>query len=79
MNNWVNNREAGDLRRHPIHYDVTVMDLHSMHRTPGAIGTFVGRRKQNGRHFVDEISMQTFLNEMILFWLKFHDNKFVRA
>ena len=22
---WVNNREAGDLRRHPAHYDVTVM------------------------------------------------------
>ena len=25
MNGWVNNREAGDLRRHPAHYDVTVM------------------------------------------------------
>ena len=23
---WVNNREAGDLRRHRAHYDVTVMD-----------------------------------------------------
>ena len=22
---WVNNRDAGDLRRHPAHYDVTVM------------------------------------------------------
>ena len=22
---WVNNREAGDLRRHRVHYDVTVM------------------------------------------------------
>ena len=22
---WVNNREAGDLRRHRAHYDVTVM------------------------------------------------------
>ena len=22
---WVNNREAGDLRRHRTHYDVTVM------------------------------------------------------
>ena len=25
MNSWVNNREAGDLRRHHAHYDVTVM------------------------------------------------------
>ena len=24
---WVNNREAGDLRRHPGHYDVNVMSL----------------------------------------------------
>ena len=26
INGWVNNREAGDLRRHRIHYDVIVMD-----------------------------------------------------
>ena len=25
MNGWVNNGEAGDLRRHRAHYDVTVM------------------------------------------------------
>ena len=25
INPWVNNREAGDLRRHCFHYDVTVM------------------------------------------------------
>ena len=25
INDWANNREAGDLRRHRIHYDVTVM------------------------------------------------------
>ena len=27
INGWVNNREAGDLRRHRTHYDVTVMWL----------------------------------------------------
>ena len=27
INNWVNNREAGDLRRHCIHYDVIVMGI----------------------------------------------------
>ena len=26
INGWVNNREAGDLRRHRVHYDVTVMN-----------------------------------------------------
>ena len=25
INDWVNNREAGDLRRHRVHYDATVM------------------------------------------------------
>ena len=25
INDWVNNGEAGDLRRHRAHYDVTVM------------------------------------------------------
>ena len=25
INSWVNNREAGDLRRHRVHYDVIVM------------------------------------------------------
>ena len=29
INSWVNNREAGDLRRHCAHYDVTVMTLQS--------------------------------------------------
>ena len=28
INAWVNNREAGDLRRHRAHYDVIVMDSH---------------------------------------------------
>ena len=27
INNWVNNRVAGDLRRHRAHYDVTVMNI----------------------------------------------------
>ena len=26
MNDWVNNREAGDLRRHHAHYDATLME-----------------------------------------------------
>ena len=27
INDWVNNREAGDLRRHRVHYDVIVMKM----------------------------------------------------
>ena len=27
INGWINNREAGDLRRHRAHYDVTVVSL----------------------------------------------------
>ena len=27
INSWVNNCEAGDLRRHRVHYDVTVMKI----------------------------------------------------
>ena len=30
INGWVNNREAGDLRRHRANYDVTVMTMQSM-------------------------------------------------
>ena len=29
INGWVNNREAGDLRRYRAHYDVTVMSNHN--------------------------------------------------
>ena len=30
LNGWINNREAGDLRRHRAHYDVTVMIMKGM-------------------------------------------------
>ena len=31
INGWVNNREAGDLRRHRAHFDVTVMNWSQSH------------------------------------------------
>ena len=37
INGWVNNREAGDLKRHRTHYDVTVMNhptLFCRHQAP---------------------------------------------
>ena len=33
MNDWVNNREAGDLKCHQAHYDVTVMDCDQLTKT----------------------------------------------
>ena len=29
-NGWINNRDAGDLKHHCTHYDVTVMDYHQI-------------------------------------------------
>ena len=41
INDWVNNREAGDLRCHSGHYDVNVMDLtHIPHGSP--VGEWYG-------------------------------------
>ena len=37
INGWMNNREAGDLRRHRAHYDVTVMVAQG-ERIKGTIG-----------------------------------------
>ena len=42
MNGWVNNREAGDLRRHRAHYDVTVMSHQSFVMLPGLLSRCEG-------------------------------------
>ena len=36
INGWVNNREAGDLRRHRAHYDVVVMNMNRIRPYPWA-------------------------------------------
>ena len=38
MNDWVNSRGAGDLRRNGAHYDVTVMTWPSVHLSISTIG-----------------------------------------
>ena len=43
INGWVNNREAGDLRRHGPHYDVIVMA--SYFSRPGKQGCFPAAQK----------------------------------
>ena len=40
MNCWVNNREAGDLRRHRAHYDVTIMFTKMHNDTYGFVSAF---------------------------------------
>ena len=58
INGWVNNREVGDLRRHLVHYDVSVMACR--HRsncilvldlTPGFNGLGKGNCKTRRKYF----------------------------
>ena len=43
INDWVNNREAGDLRRHRGHYDVIVMVIcpHALRSIPAWISNYI--------------------------------------
>ena len=52
INGWVNNREAGDLRRYRAHYDVTVMNVtkHQRHAPASTSATrdkaiYIGSQK----------------------------------
>ena len=50
INRWVNNREAGDLRRYRAHYDVMVMDIaYNRLGPPGSIRV-VGYIQEPHRH-----------------------------
>ena len=52
-NGWVNNREAGDLRRHRAHYDVIVMSLGDVgprsrvQKEPRKLKTLLWRHNEN--------------------------------
>ena len=39
INDWVNNREAGDLRRQHGHYDVIVMEQNETQQPDVSLGT----------------------------------------
>ena len=81
INNWVNNREAGDLRRYRAHHDVTVMNkfnntmvkpdpwlLRTNHKLTChwiTIRVNTSRPRRNGRHFADDILKCIFLNENV--------------
>ena len=85
IDGWVNNREAGDLRRHRAHYDVIVMRDDRDH--PVWSGTSKAwyydahlintlRPRQNGRLFADDTLKRIFLNENIRISITF-SQKFV--
>ena len=78
INGWVNNGEAGDLRRHRAHYDVIVMpNAISAALTSGTCDTSTSiarartevintlRPRQNRHHFPDDIFKCIFLNENV--------------
>ena len=83
-NGWVNNRYAGDLRRHSAHYDVTVMFLEKRitWQNNAHCLQFVGRYcwwwitlsvpGQNGGHFEDDIAF--FVNEKFCVLIKIAQN-----
>ena len=66
INDWVNNREAGDLRRHLDHYDVSVMEN-------VLIITLIPRQDRR-RHFQTH-----FLRKCFEFLLIFHWSLFPRV
>ena len=47
MNGWVNNREAGDLRRHRAHYDVTIMIWPGMQSCDGCLAVRMDKDLEN--------------------------------
>ena len=54
INDWVNNREAGDLRRYLAHYDVTVMNARPINTL---------KPEQNGHNSANDNSNYIFLKE----------------
>ena len=55
INGWVNNREAGDLRRHLAHYDVTVMEYRLLCGRVKLLG--LNFRIQLTRNYRDRVSI----------------------
>ena len=75
-NSWVNNREAGDLRRYFAHYDANVMNLTGPAQFMVAMADWATmsfntlRPRQNGRLFADDTFKRIFLKENILISIK---------
>ena len=73
---WVNNREAGDLRRQRAHYDVIVMIYHTVYRYRTMISlrykySSMVTLKQIGRHFHLIFSSAFSWKKIYVVWFKF--------
>ena len=69
-NVWVNNRDAGNLKRYRTHYDVTVMRKLQPHVSGSVQWINTLKLRQNSHHFPDNIFKFIFLNENIWILLK---------
>ena len=69
INDWVNNREAGDLKRQRGHYDVIVMGNDRLSGWMMACFSTL-RQWQNGCHYADDRFKFNFLNENIWISIK---------
>ena len=94
INGWVNNREAGDLRRHRAQYDVIVMLRYNQY-TPFHCSTSYSmiwwekpiqhlcvntlRPRQNGRHFADDTFKSILVNGNIRISIKISLKLFPRG
>ena len=81
INGWVNNREAGDLRRYRAHYDVMVMKTFIIHNcfwhnwhTAGVIQ--INCMPNNCMHFITKKNMEIKLHTWNIFkiWVVFFPN-----
>ena len=69
INGWVNNREAGDLRHHRAHYDVTVMlvitllaDVTASNSAKASVGIVMTEKWNRFFFKLHWVSMMTFLH-----------------
>ena len=65
INSWVNNRQAGDLRRHRAHYDVTVMS----NRQPMKYSCLKHIDDMDLKHQCNWLTQYTRQSRLIIVWL----------
>ena len=78
INGWVNNGEAGDLRRYRAHYDVTVMFVA---KSWSMTSTNLPTLDKMNANFADDIFRGIFMNwiKSLVLWFEFHWSLFVRV
>ena len=77
INVWVNNHEIGDLRRHGVHYDVTVMFLYSVAFTTSIYTTPLLKWMANRMFICMLMVLQFHFYRRALTWYYYHELCFV--